>query len=142
MGEYYKTSEQNEEEFQSAWENYWHQKTSERELKAEWDKMFFSVLFACENICKSICTRRNIIIQDLDEVAMDSTIYVMKFIKKGVRPKKLSSYCYLRCRYILDAPKKVWYEQHITQMPLDGYKNSEIELVDESNIDEETKWEN
>lgn len=119
------TSEENEAIFQEAY-NDW---TTNKD-KASYDKMWFSVQFACGNIAKSIYTKRNIIVpdEDLEEIILDSTMYVMKFINKGVRPNKLSSYCYLRVRRFIDEPKKVWEDQYIIQMPRDRYKDTDMEI--------------
>lgn len=126
---YTMTSEQNEARFQDAY-NCWNKNKD----KASYDKMWFSIQFACENIAKSIYTKRNIIVpdEDLEEIILDSTMYVMKFINKGVHPNKLSSYCYLRVLRTIQAPKKVWEDQNIVQMPRDNYKeNVDIEIADE-----------
>ena len=124
---YTMTSEENEVIFQEAY-NDW---TTNKD-KASYDKMWFSVQFACGNIAKSIYTKRNIIVHDeeLEEVILDSTMYVMKFINKGVRPDKLSSYCYLRVRRFIDEPKKVWYDQNMTQMPRDRYRDTDMEIAE------------
>lgn len=121
------TSEENEVIFQEAY-NDW---TTNKD-KASYDKMWFSIQFACGNIAKSIYTKRNIIVPDeeLEEVILDSTMYVMKFINKGVHPDKLSSYCYLRVRRFIDEPKKVWYDQNMTQMPRDRYRDTDMEIVE------------
>lgn len=126
---YTMTSEENEANFQSAY-NDW----SKNKDKASYDKMWFSVQFACGNIAKAIYTRRNVIIpnEDLEEIILDSTMYVMKFINKGVRPDKLSSYCYLRVLRFIDSPKKVWEDQHIMQMPQDNYKDIDMEIENEN----------
>lgn len=126
---YTMTSEQNEARFQEAY-NDW----STNKDKASYDKMWFSIQFACGNIAKSIYTKRNIIVpdEDLEEIILDSTMYVMKFINKGVRPDKLSSYCYLRVLRFINEPKKVWEDQHIVQMPQDNYKDTEMEIVDDA----------
>lgn len=126
---YTMTSEQNEARFQTAYDEW----TTNKD-KASYDKMWFSVQFACGNIAKSIYTKRNIIVPDgdLEEVILDSTMYVMKFINKGVRPDKLSSYCYLRVRRFIDEPKKVWYDQNMTQMPQDNYRDTDMEIEDEN----------
>ena len=125
---YKMTSEQNEASFQEAYDCW-----NKNKDKASYDKMWFSVQFACGNIAKSIYTKRNVIIpdEDLEEVILDSTMYVMKFINKGVRPDKLSSYCYLRVRRFIDEPKKVWYNQNMTQMPKDRYRDTDMEIADE-----------
>ena len=126
---YTMTSEQNEARFQEAY-NDW----STNKDKASYDKMWFSVQFACGNIAKSIYTKRNVIVpdEDLEEIILDSTMYVMKFINKGVRPDKLSSYCYLRVRRFIDEPKKVWYDQNMTQMPRDRYRDTDMEIVEDA----------
>ena len=126
---YTMTSEQNEARFQEAY-NDW----SANKDKASYDKMWFSIQFACENIAKSIYTKRNVIIsdEDLEEIILDSAMYVMKFINKGVRPDKLSSYCYLRVRRFIDEPKKIWYDKNIMQMPQDNYKDIEMEVMDDA----------
>lgn len=83
-----------------------------------WKKMYLCVYYACLNICKSIFQKRNVIIDNEDMIgfATDSSTYCMKFIKKGVKPRKLSSYCYLRCRYFIDHPKRVWYDKNVVNM--------------------------
>lgn len=126
---YKMTSEQNEARFQEAY-NDW----STNKDKASYDKMWLSVQFACGNIAKSIYTKRNIIVsdEDLEEIILDSTMYVMKFINKGVHPDKLSSYCYLRVRRFIDEPKKVWYDQNMTQMPRDCYRDTDMEIENEN----------
>lgn len=128
--EEYKTVEENESDFQEAYEYYWHGSANKDSQKKNWDKMFLAVLFACTNITKKICSQRKIILQDLDEVSLDAAMYCMKFIGKGVRPRKLSSYCYLRVRYILDNPSRQWYDKNITQIPQDNYKEIDMEIED------------
>ena len=105
---------QNEKDFQNAWEE-WDNNNS----KAAWDRMWFCVFYTCMNIAKNIYTKRCVIVDNevlLDRVT-DGTTYVMKFIKRGVRPAKLSSYCFLRVRRFIDDPKQVWYDTNITQFP-------------------------
>src|SRR5574344_1552604 len=122
---YKMTSEQNEVRFQEAYDCW-----NKNKDKASYDKMWFSVQFACGNIAKSIYTKRNIIVpdEDLEEIILESTMYVMKFINKGVHPDKLSSYCYLRVRRFIDDPKKVWYDQNMTEMPFFFYDKAAIEI--------------
>lgn len=109
----YKTVEDNEKDFQDAYDKFWHQSTNPIDQKRQWDKMFLSVSLACLNICKRICAQRKVIRQDLEEVAMDATAYCMKFIAKGVHPNKLSSYCYLRCRKFIDLPDTVFWDNKV-----------------------------
>ena len=122
--------EQSEEEFQTAWDNYWH--GNQTWCKKNWDIMFMCVLAACTNLTKGLCRKRGVIIEDLDEVSLDAAAYCMKFIGRGVRPKKLSSYCFLRVRYILDSPKRQWYENNVELMPQDNYKDTDMEIEDEN----------
>lgn len=129
---YIMTSEQNEARFQDAY-NCWSlakENNDQKGIKDAYDIIWLSIQFACENIAKSIYTKRNVIIsdEDLEEIILDSTMYVMKFINKGVRPDKLSSYCYLRVRRFIDEPKKVWEDQHIIQMPRDRYRDTDMEI--------------
>lgn len=128
------TSEQNEARFQDAY-NCWSlakENNDQKGIKDAYDIIWFSIQFACENIAKSIYTKRNVIIsdEDLEEIILDSTMYVMKFINKGVRPDKLSSYCYLRVRKFIDEPKKIWEDQHIIQMPRDRYRDTDMEIAE------------
>ena len=134
---YIMTSEQNEARFQEAYDSWSLAKENNdlKGIKDAYDIIWFSIQFACGNIAKSIYTKRNVIIsdEDLEEIILDSTMYVMKFINKGVRPDKLSSYCYLRVRRFVDEPKKVWYDQHIMQMPRDNYKDIDMEIESNDN---------
>ena len=126
------TSEQNEARFQSAYNNWSlaRENNDQKGAKEAYEIIWFSVQFACENIAKSIYSKRNVIVpeDELNEVILDSTMYIMKFINRGVRPDKLSSYGYLRVRRFIDDPKKVWQDQHITQMPQDNYKDIDMEI--------------
>lgn len=126
---YKMTSEQNEARFQEAYDCW-----NKNKDKASYDIIWFSIQFACENIAKSIYTKRNVIISDeeLEEIILDSTMYVMKFINKGVHPYKLSSYCYLRVLRTIQAPKKVWEDRNIVQMPRDNYKDIDM-VIGEQN---------
>ena len=87
------------------------------------EKMWMSVFYACSNICKSIYRRRNVIIPDdeLYEKIIDSTAYVMKFVlNRGVRPEKLSSYCYLRCLRFINDKKEIERNKNETQFLYDS----------------------
>lgn len=123
-----KDAKENEASFQSNYDLW--QKTQN---KRNWDNMWMSVYITCLNICKKIYKSRKVIIEDEELVAKatDSAAYVMKFINKGVRPEKLSSYCYLRCLRFIQNPKDMWYEMNVTQMPRDNYKeNVDMEIED------------
>lgn len=129
---YIMTSEQNEARFQTAYYE-WNKAKENHDpdgAKDAYETIWFSIQFACGNIAKSIYTKRNVIVpdEDLEEIILDSTMYVMKFINKGIHPDKLSSYCYLRVLRTIQAPKKVWEDQNIVQMPRDNYKDIDMEI--------------
>lgn len=84
---------ENESKFQKAWDRYWHQETTKAGQKKQWDIMFLCVQFACENMAKS--KAYGIRIVDLEGKALDATVKIMQKINEGLRPDKLSSYCYL-----------------------------------------------
>lgn len=62
--------------------------------------MWGCVFVACYNICKSILSKRGFLADDdyLYDLTIDSTMMVMRnILERGVKPEKLSSYCYMRC---------------------------------------------
>ena len=59
----------------------------------DWDTMWACIIDCCKNIILSKCY--GIVVRDVDEKALDSAIKVVTKIKTGVRPEKLSSFCYL-----------------------------------------------
>lgn len=124
--------EQNESDFQTAYDKYWHEETTELGRKKQWDKMWMCVHYACLNLCKKIYKSRNVIVEDeiLYNNVTDSTAYVMKFVKEGRRPQKLSSYCFLRCRKFIDDPKTVWHDTHIFPILEDKYKDIDMEIAE------------
>ena len=106
------------------------------------DTMWFSVFAACSNICKSIYRRRNVIIPDdeLYEKIIDATSYCMKFIlTRGVRPEKLSSYCYLRCLRYINDKKEIERNQNEMQFLYDedGRQLEVGEWIDDKDKGEE-----
>lgn len=129
--------EQNEVDFQKAWDNYWHTDTTKHDAnyyKKQMDIMWLCVWNTCSNLCKSIYKKRGVIVSDLDEVITDATEYSMRFItgknrlKRFYRPRLLSSFCFLRCRYIIDSPKRTWYDKNVTSLPRDNYKDIEMDI--------------
>lgn len=87
MNQKYIDKDENEKNFQEALTN----NNSEG--------MWSSVFITCQNICKSILSKRGVIVSedDLYDLTMDSTMMVMRnILERGVKPEKLSSYCYLR----------------------------------------------
>ena len=126
-----------EKDFQTALDNYWHTditKHSERFYKQQIEKMWWCVYYTCANLCKKIYKERQVIVQDLDEVIMDSTEYTMRFILGKNRlgriylPHSLKSFCFLRCRHVIDDVKRKWYDKNITQMPRDNYRDIDMEI--------------
>ena len=132
--------EENEETFQKAWDSYWHTDTSrhtEAFYKECMDTMWMCVFYTCTNLCKKIYKDRCVIVDDLDEVILDSTEYTMRFLtgknrgRKLYKPESLKSFCFLRCRHVIDDPKRVWRDQNMCQMPEDNYKDIDMEIEGE-----------
>ena len=107
-----------EDSFQKAYDNN------------DWNTMWMCVHQACLNIAKSMYKKRGVIIDDdeLLEKVIDASAYVMKFVKKGVRPDKLSSYCYLRVLRYVNDKKEIERNQNESQFPLDNYKDIPMEI--------------
>ncbi len=123
---------ENERLFHQAIDNYWHTDTTKHSDKYYSDQLetiWFCVYNACACICKSIYKQRGIIVEDLGEVVLDATEYVMRFLlgeNKGHKlyiPKKLGTFCFLRCRYVIDAPKRKWEDTHIMEWLKDDKGN-------------------
>ena len=88
MNQKYIDKEINEQNFQDAL------------INNDTDGMWQAVFFTCQNICKSIYAKRGFIASedDLYDTAMNATEMVMRnILERGVKPEKLSSYCYTRC---------------------------------------------
>lgn len=118
----------NEELFQKAYDEH------------DTDNMWFTVFRCCHNIFKSYFKKRGVIIEDekLLEYTTDGCAYCMKFIlTKGVRPSKLSSYCYLRCLREITNPRNKWYEMNVVQFPEDNYKKGKDMEMSNNNRYEE-----
>ena len=79
------------------------------------------------------------IVDDLDEVIMDSTEYTMRFLTGKNKlgrlyiPRNLGTFVFTRCRHVIDDPKRRWYDKNITQMPRDNYRD--IDMVIEENYE-------
>ena len=88
MNQKYINKDENEQNFQEAL------------INNDADGMWQAVFFTCQNICKSIYAKRGFIASedDLYDTAMNATEMVMRnILERGVKPEKLSSYCYTRC---------------------------------------------
>lgn len=90
MEECYKQAiEDNERTFQDAMSQW--AATGDKQY---WECMWVCVHKACLYMAKNKCY--NIVVRDLEDKVMDATLDVMNKIKNdGVRPSKLSSFCYL-----------------------------------------------
>ena len=89
--------------------------------KEAWDSVFFLVFDACKNIAKS--KANGIVINDLEEKALNATCKVCKNIKEGVNPKKLSSYCYLFTIGEIWSKKAIrWERSQSFEEAFDNYK--------------------
>lgn len=97
-----------EEEFQYYWEMYWHTADAKTQNMA-WDKMFMLVINCCHNLAAKKLTGVTLDPDEFENRYMDAAMYVMEDIKKGRRPQKLSSYCYLRVyKYLYDAKNQAY----------------------------------
>lgn len=119
----------NEEEFQKAWDDYWHQTTTKAGQKKAWDVMFNAVYMACCNIGKTKCY--GIRVQDLEGKCLDATCNIMKDVGEGRRPRKLSSYVYL---YVIG---QIFNKRHIEwerSEDLSSFENYATEIDDDGNV--------
>lgn len=135
-----KDIEKVEKDFQEALDAFWHTDINAHTTdfyKQQTDTMWWCVYYTCANLCKSIYKKRHVIVQDIDEVIMDATEYTMRFIlgknkKNRIHlPRSLKSFCFLRCRYIIDNPKRKWYDKNMEQMPEDNYREVDMVIADE-----------
>lgn len=105
-------------------------------LENNTDKMWECVFAACTNICKSIYAKRGFIASDdlLYDKSMEATMMVMNnILDRGVKPEKLSSYCYLRVLCFVNGYKEDKFtkklEKALSNINMNGYINKEeIEL--------------
>ena len=101
------------------------------------DTIWFCVYKACTCVCKAIYKSRGTIVEDLDEVIMDSTEYTMRFLTGQNRlgrlyiPRNLGTFVFTRCRHVIDDVKRQWYDKNVTQMPEDNYREVDMEIEDE-----------
>lgn len=122
--------------------------------KKTWDPLWSYVYDACLNIGKSKCY--GLRVQNLEDKCLDATMKVMKKIKEGTRPEKLSSFCYLYVIGVIYNKKQIRIDREVdidlflnntkytcefgqTEVYLDGYTNynigeNENEAQKENNI--------
>ena len=85
------------------------------------DEVFFAVQDACLNIAKSKAYK--IVINDLEEKALDATCNAFKKILEGENPRKLSSFCYLYVIGALYNKKTIrWERSQSFEEAFDNYK--------------------
>ena len=90
MNQKYIDKETNEQNFQDAL------------INNDTDGMWQAVFFTCQNICKSIYSKRGFIASedDLYDTAMNATEMVMRnILERGVKPEKHTRYSNTRCIY-------------------------------------------
>lgn len=95
------------------------------------DECFLMVYDACLNIAKSMC--KGVRNTHLDEDALDAAMYCIDCMDRlGHRPRKLSSYCYLRVKKFVYSQRRIredrevsWDEvvekQYFEEQQLEGY---------------------
>lgn len=108
------TLKERENQFQEAWQNYWHQATTKQEMKKWWNVMFERVLDVCHNLAAKKLVGISIDPDEFENRYMNAVMLIMNDIKKGVRPRKLSSYCYLRVYKFLYDPINQFYDSQTT----------------------------
>lgn len=124
-----KSIEEREKEFQTAWDMYWHQATSEKERKKYWDIMWERVYDACLNEAKLKCV--GIRVPDLESKCMDATIKIMQVIGEGRRPAKLSSFVYLW------TIGEIWSKKHIRWERAESFEETLAEYKKYAYIEED-----
>lgn len=147
MEECYKQAvEDNERAFQDAMSQW----VTTRN-KQYWDQMFFCVHKACLYMAKNKCY--NIVVRDLEDKVMDATLDVMNKIKNdGVRPDKLSSFCYLytigrlwgKKEQRWDRSENVDYYLNVSKYSYDFDENNELItniIYEKNNLGEEKTYE-
>lgn len=99
-------------------------------LENNTDKMWECVYAACTNICKSIYAKRGFIASDdlLYDKSMEATCMVMRnILERGVKPEKLSSYCYLRVLCFVNGYKEDKFAKKLEEMLSDLNINEYID---------------
>lgn len=119
-----KKVEEKEIKFQEAMKNW--VATNEKKY---YDEMWFCVYDCIENIMKSKAF--GIRVPCLTDKAMDATCKVMnKILNDGVRPEKLSSYCYLwAIGALYDKKTAKWERTESFDDTFDNYAYSEEEGI-------------
>lgn len=80
-----------------------------------WKQMFSCVVNCCQNICRKRLANKGLSAERINDTAMDAAIYCMDCIKRlGHQPKKLSSYCWLRCTKEILSPQLQWSDKHMS----------------------------
>lgn len=105
-----------EEEFQEALREY--RVSGSKEAR---DSIFFLVFDACMNIAKS--KANGIVINDLEEKALNATCKIFSKILEGENPRRLSSFCYLYVIGALYNKKTIRWERFQSfEEAFDNYK--------------------
>ena len=89
--------------------------------KQNWDALWPFVQEACMNMAKSKCYGLKVL--NLDDKVLDATIKIMEKIKDGIRPKKLSSYCYL---YVIGQLWNIKLQRQEKEIDIDSFLDNKI----------------
>ena len=89
--------------------------------KQNWDALWPFVLDACMNMAKSKCYGVKVL--NLDDKVLDATIKIMEKIKDGIRPRKLSSYCYL---YVIGQLWNIKLQRQEKEIDIDSFLDNKI----------------
>lgn len=118
---------ENDEKFNTAWDMYWHQETTEKGQKKQWDIMFNCVYFCCCNLGKT--KAYGLKVPDLESKCLDAAIKVMSVIKEGRRPSLgLGAFCYLYVIGELWKHKTIEWERSLSYNGLfDNYGTDSID---------------
>lgn len=91
--------------------------------KKSWDEMWFRVIECCRALALKIAPGK----QHVEERALDAAATIMKGIKeRGLRPEKLSSYCYWPCRGSIQG-KAAQHEDQELQLHLEYEEQKQLE---------------
>lgn len=114
-----------EQAFQDAYQRW---EDSNYTDKQAWDIMWFRVRECCHSIAKKLCT--GVYNPHLEDRADEAVCYYMNRIKRDkIRPRKLSSWCYLGTKGMLYKRK---YQYEDAEMSFESYeKYEEIRKPDE-----------
>ena len=102
--------------------------------KKAWDMMWRCTQITCFNIINRI-TKKALSVEDANDYALDITCMIMQKVRdNGVRPSKLTSYCYLPCLSIF--AKQKHFEDEIVYGEVESDAEGHFYIVKEEAADE------